>query len=1692
MAKEEEKNHDLSAAYKSLKSFSKKLKKHSLITTESDPHARHDEHFDFAHALHPRGNHSSERHSSDRHSSELPISERGSIEKTPDARIFERRSGSNAESREPSLRTFSSHGAGSTHSESAFKVLNPLRLAHKGASEVGAAAKGVGSGVGNVAGAVGAAVTSGPRYSQNSQRPVNMGSGPRIADTLTLMSDNPEQRARAQRIEEAVRELNARKSVSTGDVSANVVAAATADTKAPASEHTGASSLGANPINPIQINQLGNTESHAHKEGEDVDIDIPNGSVPGLWYGDSDPLLPGQKPKAEAQAEAQSRHSEGSDGVNSKYQQSGQQVAVGGTGGATQQTLDDAQSSKEKREGTAGHKIPSVETTAAVSGSHAESAAAPSATAASSAAPKQSTNANASESPDVDQKLQEKRFKPASAVVSEHRALQAEYVGWRQVGGWDPKGYEASKDETSDVFTKSTILEGYISNKFIGDWYQNTAIILITAFCAWALGRLRFSITWVWLLLLFTATAYRTSVRRMRRNYRDDIIRETLIERSIEKDTETMEWLNSFLVKFWLIYEPSLSQMITTLGNETLAEQTPGFIDSMTIQKFTLGTKAPRIDSIRSFPHTKPNIVVIDMAASFTPNDTFDLTARQLQTKINPKAQLGVRIGKGFLTKNFPILLEDMNFKGHFRVRFKLMNRFPHFETMDFSFLQAPQFDFVLKPIGGDKFGFDINIIPGLSKFIKDTVNANLGPMLYAPNAFQVNIEQLLQNVGVLTGVGVLSVQIISAEKLVKSSDGRVDPYVVIKDKQLRVLQHTQIKANTADPVWDEYMSVIVTNTNDNFLLEVLDFNDNLSDRSIGQITLRIEDLYGSKKQRVQIMSGGRPAGFLTFVGHYSPVHMPSADDAASGRSPRDTKSGILNIKISRARYLDPRVNRTAKLSAFAEIEFNGRLVDSTKVTKNSNDPDWNYSAEHIVEDKLSTLFVLRVKDDRPRATSPTVGIFKMRMGQLLLENEKGNKWFSLEGKRGDVCIETQWKPCNIRTAGNTGNYVEPIGVVRLKIISATSLINLEHIGKIDPYTRVLLGNRLVTRTNWFHNNLNPVWNETQYIPVENELQEMKVEVMDVQRRGKDRSLGSFKIDLSKIIVQDAQGNYKITVSDRVFSNKLMLPNRGPKGTLQYTIEFYPAVQIISPQIRESIETDKKIIDILKKKIQESGGDIKKALTEKERTSLIAKEERMNLSGVDMPVEEQLKYSAGVFACAIVSLTGHRMGQSVRMVANNTSFPFFTSPVLRTSEPYSANECADFVSAQIDISSVRVEIGNFGSGEDMQYENIVADMNAEHEVIERDRYAGELTVPCRELIRDATLQPKTYTMANGAQVSLQVRFFPLPGLLFEPEEDISHCGTVEVNLVRAEGVRSADSNGFSDPYVAFYLDAQSDKIYKSKTIKETLNPVWNESFRFAIKNYKDCTLRAMVMDWDMGNKDDFLGGYQFDLSELEPLEWKEYNNIRLENIRKHRELRSHEVEGTLTLRIRFDPGHLQRKGDGFVLGPDSVARAAGGLVSSGANHAVGVAHAGIGAVDKGVSGAFSTPRKFVRKLKGHDQSAEEEAELEAAMSTFYVNINSITKFSGKAEIQIRCFLILDGEQEVWRSDSIEIDSEETPINERFEMRSLPEGQLGVKLLAMKTFGRHSDLGQSATDLNPGTKQIILQNGCQLNVDVEVQ
>lgn len=199
----------------------------------------------------------------------------------------------------------------------------------------------------------------------------------------------------------------------------------------------------------------------------------------------------------------------------------------------------------------------------------------------------------------------------------------------------------------------TTMLEEKLDDKFFGgvylliwfivahsdwvfvDWYHNAGIIAFACLMTWVTTSFGGGLGWVFITMAICATYYRTSIRRVHRNIRDDVNREMSLTR-IGNDAESLEWINSFMVKFWPIYEPVLAATVINSVDQVLSASTPAFLDSLRLSFFSLGTKPPRLEHVRTYPKTEDDVVEMDWKFSFTPNDTTDMTARQMKTKVNP------------------------------------------------------------------------------------------------------------------------------------------------------------------------------------------------------------------------------------------------------------------------------------------------------------------------------------------------------------------------------------------------------------------------------------------------------------------------------------------------------------------------------------------------------------------------------------------------------------------------------------------------------------------------------------------------------------------------------------------------------------------------------------------------------------------------------------------------------------------------------------------------------------------------------------------------------------------------------------------------------------------------------------------------------------------------------------------------
>jgi Ca2+-dependent lipid-binding protein len=657
---------------------------------------------------------------------------------------------------------------------------------------------------------------------------------------------------------------------------------------------------------------------------------------------------------------------------------------------------------------------------------------------------------------------------------------------------------------------------------------------------------------------------------RFRRQARDDIQRE-LVKTKLASETESADWINNFLDRFWLIYEPILSQTIVASVDQILSINTPPFLESLRLSTFTLGTKAPRIDQVRTFPKTENDIVIMDWGISFTPNDDFDATPRELQYKVNPKIVLSIKMGKGFVGPTIPVLLEDITFKGNMRIRLKLMSPFPHVQIVDLSFLEKPIVDFVLRPIGN----FDISSIPGLQNFITETLHSVLGPMMYEPNVFTLNLQQMLSGAPLDTAIGVLQVTVDSARgiKGTKIGGGTPDPYVSLSINRRSELATTKYKHNTYNPSWHETKFILVNNLSEQLMLSLYDFNDHRKDALLGEVSFDMSKLIEDATQENledRILHEGKDRGMLRYHVSFYPVLKPQALAEGAEAELPDTNVGIVRLTIHQAKDLD-QSKANGDLDPFIRLFIGDSRTAhlQTDKRKHTNAPLWETSTEFLCSDKQASILTLKVLDDRDFLKDPLIGYMSVRLTDLLeTRAEAGRDWWPLSGcKSGRVRLTAEWKPLNMAGSLHGAEaYSPPIGVVRLWLQKAVDVKNVEAAlgGKSDPYVRVQIANITRGRTEVVNNNLNPEWDQIVYIPVHNLREHLLLECMDYQHLTKDRSLGSTELRVSELAQESDNTEYPyVSLGKKAAQDPLRLDKGGGlKGKLHYVAEFIPSLAL--------------------------------------------------------------------------------------------------------------------------------------------------------------------------------------------------------------------------------------------------------------------------------------------------------------------------------------------------------------------------------------------------------------------------------------------------------------------------------------------------------------------------------------------------
>lgn len=218
------------------------------------------------------------------------------------------------------------------------------------------------------------------------------------------------------------------------------------------------------------------------------------------------------------------------------------------------------------------------------------------------------------------------------------------------------------------------------------------------------------------------------------------------------------------------------------------------------------------------------------------------------------------------------------------------------------------------------------------------------------------------------------------------------------------------------------------------------------------------------------------------------------------------------------------------------------------------------------------------------------------------------------------------------------------------------------------------------------------------------------------------------------------------------------------------------------------------------------------------------------------------------------------------------------------------NETGDAMVRELDLSQITLRLVSAvdKKGEDDQ-----------------DDIKAKITGSTLDTLKRCLYTPTQISMRDGqgreSKVTVSMRYLPVK-MQLDPSESFNNSGNLRVEVLDAADLPAADRNGYSDPYCKFMLNGS--EVFKTKTIKKTLHPAWNEFFETPVRSRTAADFKVDVYDWDFADKADHLGAAAIDTNVLEPYQAKEVT-LNLDG-----------KSGAVRLKMLFKPEYMTRTRQG--------------------------------------------------------------------------------------------------------------------------------------------------------------------------------
>lgn len=469
-------------------------------------------------------------------------------------------------------------------------------------------------------------------------------------------------------------------------------------------------------------------------------------------------------------------------------------------------------------------------------------------------------------------------------------------------------------------------------------------------------------------------------------------------------DYDRVDWLNKFIECMWPYLDKAICKTAKNIAKPIIAEQIPKYkIESVEFDTLTLGSLPPTFQGMKVYVTDEKELI---MEPSFkwagNPNVTVAVKAFGLKATVQ---------------------VVDLQIFAAPRITLKpLVPSFPCFAKIYVSLMEKPHVDFGLKLMGADLMS-----IPGLYRFVQETIKDQVANMYLWPRTLEVPI--LDPSKALRKPVGILHVKVLRAMKLKKKDLlGASDPYVKIKLTEDKLpSKKTMVKHKNLNPEWNEEFNMVVKDPESQAVeFNVYDWEQVGKHDKMGMNVVPLKELTPDEPKVITLnllknmdpndVQNEKSRGQLVVELTYKPFKeedLPSFEDSSTvQKAPEGTppEGGVLVVRVHEAQDVEGKHHTNPAVRIILKGEER-----KTKHVKKNRDPRWDEEFTFMLEepptnDKLhlevfstsSRIGLLHPKE--------TLGYIDISLSDVVHNKRINERYHLIDSKNGRIQVELQWR----------------------------------------------------------------------------------------------------------------------------------------------------------------------------------------------------------------------------------------------------------------------------------------------------------------------------------------------------------------------------------------------------------------------------------------------------------------------------------------------------------------------------------------------------------------------------------------------------------------------------------------------------------------------------------------------------------